>query len=302
MTTESTSAGSAGSTPRRAELLERWRRVLTAGADIDPADAVVAELADYYGIDVAEARQRCDDYVRYSADDWHASRRETPAEFIEYWNRWGPMFGVLMSHAHQYTEQHPATSVDIAEAIADRPVGDLLDFGVGPGSSALFFQQLGWRVVAADVAEAMLDITRWRAERRGVELPLLDLRTDKLPNEAFDVVVALEVMAHVPDIPATLSTVRHSLRPGGLFIFNVYAPPPGPDTKGHLFVGNWHVIRHVRAAGFAKRGRIGKYYRYERVDHSPLQRTLVKAYDHVRHSQPVSDAAQWARRLIRNRR
>jgi SAM-dependent methyltransferase len=291
-----------GTSARRSALLERWRSVLTAGAAGDPADAIVAELAEYYGIDPAEARQRCDDYVRHSAEDWDSSRRETPAELIEYWSRWGPMFGVLMSHAHQYTGKHPASSVDIAEAIADRPVGDMLDYGVGPGSSALFFQQMGWRVVAADVADAMLDITRWRAERRGVDLPVLDLRTQPVPRESFDVVVALEVMAHVPDIPETLATIRQSLRPGGLFIFNVYAPPAGPDTKGHLFVGNWHVIRHVRSAGFAKRGRVGKYYRYERVDRSPLRRAGVRAVDFMRHSQPVHSAAQLARRVLQSRR
>lgn len=272
--------------------------MLTGGRPGDPKEAVVEELADYFGIDRAEALERCIEYAAHSEAEWEDQDRSTPDGLIDYWTRESPVFGILMSHALQYTEEHPASSVDIAMTLADRTPGRMLDYGVGPATSSMFFERLGWDVLGADVSTTMLDFARWRAERRGCGARFVDLRDGDPPTEEFDVVVALEVMAHVPDIPATLEQMRNSLKPGGIAIFNVYAPPAGPGTCGHLFVGNYHVMRHVRAAGFARHPRIGKYYMFERVDRSPSSRAVVTVVDRLRHNRVVSDAAQLVRRML----
>ena len=283
-------------TRTRDELLETWRSVLTAGSPGDPKDAVVAELAEYFDIDSSEALERCIEYAAYSEEEWEDQDRSTADGLIDYWTRQSPVFGILMSHALQFTEEHPASSVDIAMALASRPTGRMLDYGVGPATSSMFFERLGWEVTGADVSETMLDFARWRAARRGSSCEFIDLRDTEPAVGDFDVVVAFEVMAHVPDIPATLDQMRRSLKPGGILIFNVYAPPPGPGTCGHLFVGNYHVLRHVRTAGFAKHPRIGKYYMFERVERTPFRRTLVTVADRLRHNRVVSDGAQLVRR------
>jgi len=289
-------APSTSTQPDRAELLEIWRSVLAAGEPGDPKVAVVAELAEYFEIDRSEALERCVEYVAYSDAEWEDQDRSTADDLIDYWSRRSPIFGILMSHALQFTEEHPASSVDIAETLAGRAPGRLLDYGVGPATSSMFFETLGWEVLGADVSATMLDFARWRAARRDSSCEFIDLRDDDPPVGEFDVVVALEVMAHVPDIPATLTQMRDSLRPGGILIFNVYAPPPGPGTSGHLFVGNYHVLRHVRSAGFARHPRIGKYYMFERVELTPLRKALVTVADRLRHNRVVSDAAQLVRR------
>lgn len=285
-------------TPDRDELLEAWRSVLTAGSPGDPKDAVVAELAEYFDIEPSEALERCLEYAAYSAEEWEDQDRSTADDLIDYWTRQSPVFGILMSHALQFTEEHPASSVDIALALAGRPVGRMLDYGVGPATSSMFFERLGWEVIGADVSSTMIDFARWRAARRDSGCQFIDLRDGEPPVGEFDVVVALEVMAHVPDIPATLTQMRNSLKPGGILIFNVYAPPSGPGTCGHLFVGNYHVLQHVRTAGFSKHPRIGKYYMFERVERTPLQASLVAAADRLRHNRVVSDGAQLVRRAL----
>lgn len=282
----------------RSSLLEIWREVLVAATGLDPTEAVVAELADYFEISVEEARERSQHYASYSAEEWDDGDRTTPDGLIDYWNRHSPVFGILMSHALQYTEEHPAVCIDIAEVLADMPTGRLLDYGVGPATSSLFFERLGWSVTGADVSTTMLDFATWRAQRRGSECTFIDLR-DGPPPSGFDVVLALEVMAHVPDIKATLNEMREALKPGGLLIFNVYAPPATDELKGHLFVGNYHVIRHIRSSGFKRHPRIGKYYMYERVEHSPWQRRAANVTDNLRHNRVVSDVAQLVRRAIR---
>ncbi len=282
----------------RQELLDVWAAVLTNDRDIDPADAVVDELADYFQVPQDEARKRCVDFERRSTVEWNEVDRSTPDGLIEFWNRNTPIFGILMSHALQYTEEHPAVCVDIIEVLADRGIepGRLLDYGVGPATSSMFFERLGWTVTGADVAQTMLDFASWRAERRASTCTFLNLQDTTPPKEAFDVVVALEVMAHVPDIPATLAEMRSALTGGGILIFNVYAPPNQPE--GHLFVGNYHVIRHVQASGFRLVQRIGKYYMYEKVELTPWQRRAILVKDNLRHNRIVSDAAQIVRRLL----
>lgn len=281
----------------RNELLELWGDVLGASDDTTVDEAVVAELADYFDIDRDEARSRCDDYERHTAEEWADHDRSTPDGLIDYWNRRSPLFGILMSHAHQYSEEHPASSVDIAEVLADRTPTTMLDYGVGPATSSFFFERLGWQVTGADVSDTMLDFARWRAAKRDSECVFLDLRERELATGAYDVVVALEVMAHVPDIAATLTRMRDTLTPDGMLVFNVYAPPDGPC--GHLFVGNHHVIRHVRSAGFERRPRIGKYYRYQRVEHNRVQHAIAVAKDVLRHNAFVAGGAQLVRDAAR---
>ena len=116
-TAPDSSAGPSGDHDRR-RLLEIWREVLVAATELDPAEAVLAELADYFEISVEEARERSQHYASYSAEEWDDGDRTTPDGLIDYWNRHSPVFGILMSHALQYTEEHPAVCIDIAEVLA----------------------------------------------------------------------------------------------------------------------------------------------------------------------------------------
>jgi len=98
-----------------------------------------------------------------------------------------------------------------------------LDAGCGTGDNTIFMavqlQQAGAQVVAIDLSEASLAITRERAAARGlanitlIQGPLEDLPA--LGLELFDYVVSNGVLHHLPSPAVGLAAIRDVLKPGG---------------------------------------------------------------------------------------
>jgi len=122
---------------------------------------------------------------------------------------------VLRSHRWRTAEN------SAAHLIAHLRPGDrLLDVGSGPGTLTLDLAERvapGLLTALEHTAEA-LDLTRAEAARRGRELDLVvgDVHALALPDDAFDVVHAHQVLQHVADPVAALREMRRVTRPGGL--------------------------------------------------------------------------------------
>src|SRR5688572_6281261 len=92
-----------------------------------------------------------------------------------------------------YVECPVSAATDALFARLDVHAGDrVLELAAGPGSLAPTWSRLvgpEGAVVVSDVAPAMVDAARTRAEGLGnVELALLDLSATALPDASFDVV------------------------------------------------------------------------------------------------------------------
>jgi ubiquinone/menaquinone biosynthesis C-methylase UbiE len=284
------------SAPDRAALFEVWRRVLTMDNSSDPIDAVVAELSEYFRLPPDEVRDRCRRSKEHSLVAWQASDRSTPDGLVDYWNHATPVFGITMSHAHEYHGKHPASSVEIVRGLRHLEPGALLDFGAGPGTNAAFFHELGWRVTLADVSATMLDFARWRLDRRDISTATyIDTRREELPPAAFDLITAIEVMHVIPDAKGTLAELRRALKPGGLLVFNIFAPPRGRDTYSYLYEAHWPILRHVRCAGFRRRPRIRQFYVYQKVERGPLGAWAIAVLDRLRYNRAVGQVAKLVR-------
>lgn len=89
---------------------------------------------------------------------------------------------------------------------------EVLEVGCGSGWMCERMRPFG-RVTGTDLADAVIDRARERVpDVRFVAGDFLEL---DLPAESADVVVGLEVIAHVPDQRAFVEAVRRVLRPGG---------------------------------------------------------------------------------------
>ena len=92
-----------------------------------------------------------------------------------------------------------------------------------------------------------------RARRSNVVATLYDDMTrSALPDAAFDVAVAVEVLEHVDDDAAFVANVRRVLRPGGTFVMTTpngdWMPIPGnPDHRRHYRRG---ALRDLLAQHF----------------------------------------------------
>ncbi len=102
------------------------------------------------------------------------------------------------------------------------PGGRLLDVGCGPGTITLdLAERLGpdGRVTALETDEAALSLAREEAARRGVDgvgFVTGDVEALDLPDDAFDVVHAHQVLQHVADPVTALREMRRVCAPGGI--------------------------------------------------------------------------------------
>jgi 2-polyprenyl-6-hydroxyphenyl methylase/3-demethylubiquinone-9 3-methyltransferase len=96
----------------------------------------------------------------------------------------------------------------------------ILDIGCGGGILSEPLGRLGARVVGADPAEANVAAARRHAAEQGVAVEYRATTAEALEaaGERFDVVLAMEVVEHVADVPLFISCCAAMVAPGGLMI------------------------------------------------------------------------------------
>ena len=94
----------------------------------------------------------------------------------------------------------------------------ILDVGCGGGLLSEALARLGAQVVGVDASPGNVAAARLHAQSQNVtvEYRLGEPAEVLSPEERFDVVLALEVVEHVSDVPEFLTTAAACLAPGGL--------------------------------------------------------------------------------------
>ncbi len=107
---------------------------------------------------------------------------------------------------------------------AARPLEGLriADIGCGGGLVSEPLTRLGAFVTGIDPAEENVAAARAHAADSGLEIDYRAARVEDLAAESaqFDVVIALEVVEHVPDVPAFIGVCAQVLRPGGMMLLS----------------------------------------------------------------------------------
>jgi SAM-dependent methyltransferase len=138
-----------------------------------------------------------------------------------------------------YGEKHYAAECDAIEELFRRhakgPMHTLLDLGCGTGTHALLFAQRGYAVTGVDRSPAMLGLARKKTEGDDVRLVATppafvegDVRAVQLGRKFDAVLMLFAVLGYQTtdvDVTAAMRTVASHLRPGGLFVCDLWFGP-----------------------------------------------------------------------------
>jgi SAM-dependent methyltransferase len=213
---------------------------------------VALELAEYFGVPISDIEARIADATTQFTNEWRA--RVTDASdaraVVQFYNESKTeIFDLARWHAEDPIHYRTLISAEIASR---RPSREFLDYGSGIGSDAIVFASAGFHVTLADVSEPLLAFARWRCERRGFSVDVIDLKRERLPRRRFDAVVCFDVLEHIHRPLRTLDSINRAMRPGGLLF--VHAPfGEDPDRPMHV-VHEDIVTPRMRTVGFNWRG------------------------------------------------
>jgi ubiquinone/menaquinone biosynthesis C-methylase UbiE len=131
----------------------------------------------------------------------------------------------------------------LVEMAAPEPADVVLDVATGTGNTALTLAPQVLKVVGLDVASAMLDQARTRAEAenvRNVEFVSGSAEELPFPEEQFSLVVSRHAPHHFHHLDKFLREVRRVLKPGGRL---VVADQISPSAQVAEWVDRWEQTR-----------------------------------------------------------
>lgn len=168
----------------------------------------------------------------------------------------------------------------------------VLELACGTGRALVPLAEAGFEMYGVDLSENMLDICRRKVNEKRLEdrvhLTLANMAAFDLPRKDFGLIyVPVRSFMHLfshEDQLACLRRVYDHLRPGGIFIVDIYAPdyellaqePDGPFVvrRGFDLPDGNHVVRKDRFVKNDLANQINHYeMRYEEYDASG---TLVR--------------------------
>ena len=119
----------------------------------------------------------------------------------------------------------------------------ILDIGCGAGLACEPLARLGATVTGIDPAEDNIQVATSHAAAGGVTVAYEATTAEALAAEGriFDVVLALEVVEHVADIPLFIESAASLVRPGGLLIASTINRTP--KAFALAIVGAEYVLR-----------------------------------------------------------
>jgi len=96
----------------------------------------------------------------------------------------------------------------------------IIDVGCGAGLVAEPLSHLGASVLGIDAAERNIAVAEHHARMSGASLTYRHALPEDCADlaQTFDVVMSLEVVEHVADLPAFLESISHLVAPGGILL------------------------------------------------------------------------------------
>lgn len=133
-----------------------------------------------------------------------------------HWDRRAPTFDAEASHGLLNDAQHDAWRTLMKNVAGPRAL-DVLDVGCGTGFLALLLAELGHRATGIDMAAAMLNEARNKAQEKGLNATFVAGDAEDPPTRLgpCDLICMRHVIWTLPDPAASARRWLSLLRPGG---------------------------------------------------------------------------------------
>ena len=123
----------------------------------------------------------------------------------------------------------------LAKAIAGLTPGHALDIGAAGGGNTRVLREHGWDAVALEYGQDGAEV----AHERGLATVRADATRLPFSDAALDLVVAFDLLEHLPDDDTAVAEVRRVLKPTGTYLVAVPADP-------RLWSSHDEAVDHVR--------------------------------------------------------
>ena len=203
------------------------------------ADAIVGDLLAVSGMSPKNVAKSLRQYVRLKREEDHNLSFEKACESI-----YDQPFYPLVTHFTLAFQPSAVARLRFVRRIAESIASShaiVADLGCGSGAMLceVLRVQPGWTGYGLDISEAAINYARRLAAHKGVA-ECLHFQTGCLTNLPFasnslDVVIASEVVEHLPHPERVFDEISRVLAPGGLLLVTV---PAESHTPAHMHALN----------------------------------------------------------------
>lgn len=142
------------------------------------------------------------------------------------------------------------------------PIRSIVELGCGTGTLAAILAARGYQVTAVDLSPDMLSVAAEKCEELDVQLVCQDMSKLALPMQADAVICCLDSLNYVTrpaQVQRTFQRVFRTLKPGGLFLFDVKTPYALESADGQVYIDENEEVYCVWRGEYDARRRICGY-------------------------------------------
>jgi 2-polyprenyl-3-methyl-5-hydroxy-6-metoxy-1,4-benzoquinol methylase len=170
--------------------------------------------------------------------------------------------------------------------------GKLLDVGAAAGFILKGFENKGWSGVGVEPNRSMAE---YAAKEVGVNVQTGTIETVKL-KDSFDLVVLIQVMAHIYDLHTSIKNILKYLKPGGYILIETWNKD---SLTARVFGKNWHEYSPPGTLNYFSKKSLNylfAQYGFSKVAHgTPKKRIHSRhAKSLIKHKLEESKGLRWA--------
>jgi ubiquinone/menaquinone biosynthesis C-methylase UbiE len=149
---------------------------------------------------------------------------------LNYW-----IWVYLITPANGFSMADDVKKRALLKALSGFKNARVLDLGCGAGEHSLFLMSHGFTVIPVDLEKRCNGVLPCFARADAVQLPFV--------GKSFDLVVAIDVFEHIPDIQTAFAEVKRVLKDGGRII--AFVPNDSPVPR----IYSWITLREPTSRG-----------------------------------------------------